>query len=63
MKNITWLIIVVIIAALGQIFTLGVMIWQFIVAPFSFWFWFSLVGTMGYGFFIAAMNDLLKEKK
>ncbi len=54
----SFILIVSTVAIIGQLFSIGVLIWQMITNMFGFWFWFSLNATVGYGLFIGLLNDL-----
>ncbi len=51
-------IIISILAVLGQLFTIGVVCWQFFSNLWGFDFWFSLIAMFGYGIAIAALRDI-----
>jgi len=58
MKEFTLKILIVLVALVGQVMSIGVFIWQSIANMFGFWFWFSFQSTIGWGLFIALMRDV-----
>lgn len=51
-------LLVVLIAIIGNILSLGVLIWQAIVNMFGFWMWFSFLASIGWGLLVGLMLDM-----
>ncbi len=54
---------VALFSIVGQVISMSVFIWQFVVNIWGGWFWFSMLSVMGWGIVIALLNDIgwLKE--
>jgi hypothetical protein len=55
--------IICIILVSGQLFSIGVLIWQMITNMQGFWFYFSLVSVMGYAIAINLMRAIMEMGK
>jgi len=60
MKDKTIFIIFSGIILLGELFSLGIFLWQIIKAPYSFLFWFSIVSCFGYCIAISLMTFMMR---
>lgn len=65
MKEFTFRLGVALFSIVGQAISMFVLIWQFIVNLWGWWFWFSMLSVMGWGMVIALLLDIgwLKMKK
>jgi len=62
MKNKSWILLTLILAILGSLYSIVMVMFWAVNEMFSFNFWNALICAMGWSFFGAALSDLMSQK-